>query len=360
MDNPDRPLVLVDSSYFSIKRATALMSWWGRAHPDDPKKMNHHLPWVLNSVYMTKYTELYKRNIDNICKHFGVRHEDILFARDCPRSEIWRCSIYPQYKGTRNSGHIDPATLAEIESKIRLQMETTGMDPSWQTLQGQELSPTTLGMGPVIKHNNDTFLKSNYVRLMRIDSAEADDVVAVIAQRVRQLQPDRRIIIVANDQDYMQLHDPKLEVVELSAKFKNIRKGDLTGEEYLLHKIIGGDSSDNIPSCGVSAISGVRSAKDLALDPDLLATTLEANEGFRKQFELNQRLVDFRKMPQELQDLIWKEFLKVAPEFQGMVASAPATASAASTPIIQPRLPPPRLPSKKKLIVPQIKLRVPE
>jgi len=258
---------------------------------------------------MEKYTKLFKQNIDNICKHFGVRHEDILFARDCPRQEIWRRDFYPTYKGTRSNGEIDSATLVQVQDKIK----EGSMDSSWTSGGGGTngaIASNMLGMGPVIKHNNETFLGNGYVRLLRIDSAEADDIIATIAMRVRQLQPGRKIIIVANDQDYMQLHDDNLQIVELSSKFKNIRKGDLTGEQYLLQKIIGGDASDNIPGCGV------RGGKSLALDPERLAKTLAENKAFEEQFLLNQRLVDFRKMPSELQDRIWDEFLKIAPEFR--------------------------------------------
>ena len=355
MDDPNKPLVLVDSSYFSIKRATALMSWWTRAHPDDPRGMNQELPWVLNPVYMEKYTKLYKQNIDNICKHFGVRHEDILFARDCPRSEIWRCDLFPGYKGTRAGGVVEPDVMSQIQTKITALLQCGELDPSWQGLEGRQIMPHEVGMGPVIKHNNASFLDSGYVRLMRIAGAEADDIVAVVAMQVRKLQPNRRIIIVANDQDYMQLHDDHLEVVELSAKFKNIRKGDLTGEQYLLHKIIGGDTSDNIPSCGI------RGAKALAQNPDALASTLKENESFRKQFELNSKLVDFRQMPAELQDTIWQQFLEIAPEFKHPVAATTLGTTVTTTKIIpkislKPRLTQlPQLPQLPQLLqLPQL------
>jgi 5'-3' exonuclease len=324
MDDPNKPLILVDSSYFSIKRATALVSWWQRAFPDDPKSQNL-LPWVLNSVYLQKYTELYKKNIDNLAKHFGVSPQNILFARDCPRDTIWRKKLFPGYKASRDPDTcIAPGVPDEIVETmtIGLNLDVSAMSPGWASLKDQIISPETLGVGPVIKHNNETFLKSGYVRLMRIDFAEADDICAVIAMRVRKFQPTRRIIIVANDQDYMQLVDPFLTVVEIP-KFNDIKKGDLTSEQALLFKIIGGDSSDDIPSCGYHG------AKQLACDPAKLKETLESNAAFKAQFDLNSKLVDFRNIPSDIQENIWQDFLRVAPEFME-IAMSPIPSSGAT------------------------------
>lgn len=339
MEDEKRPLVLVDSSYFSIKRATALISWWNKAHPDDPK--SNHLPWVLNSVYLEKYTTLFKKNIDNLAKHYGVMPQNILFARDCPIDEIWRRKIYPGYKGSRCSEVIPPPVLTPsltsstsstasasatavtsasdpMNLEIGLTMDVSKMSSGWKGLEGQVIGLETLGYGPVVRHNNETFLRSGYVKWLRVDQAEADDVCAIIAMRVRKLQPNRQIVIVANDRDYLQLIDPKLTVVDIP-NFTAIthKKGELTSGEALLHKIIAGDTSDDIPSCGTS------DAKKYACNPELLKATLAKDEVFRKKFEFNSVLIDFKQIPDDIQEKIWQSFLTIAPGFATMIPPTP-------------------------------------
>lgn len=315
MEDDKKPLVLVDSSYFSIKRATALISWWSKAFPEDPK--TNTLPWVLNQVYMEKYTKLFKQNIDNIAKQFGVKPQDILFARDCSIDEIWRRKLYPGYKGSRCPEVIPPPVLAptlDSEIGLGLFLDVSKMGKSWQTLDKQVIGLDMLGYGPVVKFNNDTFLKSNYVKTMRIEQAEADDVCAIIAMKVRKLQPTRKIVIVANDRDYLQLLDPNLTVVDIP-NFNPIthKKGELTANEALLHKIIAGDTSDDIPSCGTN------DAKKYACNPTLLKQLMDTDPVFKQKFDFNSTLIDFKKIPDELQDKIWNSFLELAPGFKNMV-----------------------------------------
>lgn len=324
MEDDKKPLILVDSSYFSIKRATALISWWGKAMPEDPKTST--LPWALNPVYMKKYLKLFKQNIDNLAKHFNVSPQNILFARDCPIDEIWRRKLYPGYKGSRCPEVIPPSVLSptlDQEIGLGLLLDVSKMNKSWHHLDKQVIGMDMLGFGPVVKHNNDTFLKTNYVKTMRINQAEADDVCAIIAMRVRQLQPNRKIVIVANDRDYLQLIDPNLTVVDIP-NFNAIthKKGELTANEALLHKIIAGDTSDDIPSCGTN------DAKKYACNPVLLQKLLDTDPVFKQKYEFNSVLIDFRKIPDDIQDRIWNSFLDICPGFKTITA---ATSTATST-----------------------------
>lgn len=358
MEDEKRPLILVDSSYFSIKRATALISWWNKAHPDDPKSNN--LPWVLNSIYLEKYTTLFKKNIDNLAKHYGVSPQNILFARDCPIDEIWRRKIYPGYKGSRCPEVIPPPILtpsltsssssaSDSMLEIGLTLDVSKMSPGWKSLEGQIISIGTLGYGPVVRHNNETFLKSGYVKSLRVDHAEADDICAIIAMRVRKLQPNRQIVIVANDRDYLQLIDPRLTVVDIP-NFIAIthKKGDLSSDEALLHKIIAGDTSDDIPSCGTS------DAKKYACNPELLKKTLATDENFRKKFEFNSVLVDFKKIPEDIQEKIWSSFLEIAPGFATMIP--PTSTTSISTSSTTDLTPTPSLKKEIKIIPRPLKI----
>ena len=60
--------------------------------------------------------------------------------------------------------------------------------------------------------------------------------------------PEREILIVTNDYDYLQLLDDKIHIYNL--KNKNLREKSLGSKKLDLGvKIIVGDNSDNIPRC---------------------------------------------------------------------------------------------------------------
>ena len=94
------------------------------------------------------------------------------------------------------------------------------------------------------------FIKRTGALLFHYDDTEADDIIAVLCQYIRSQKPNLDIIIIANDNDYLQLVDPHLKIIDFKNKIISDKVLDINNPKYgLTIKILLGDRSDNIPAC---------------------------------------------------------------------------------------------------------------
>ena len=116
---------------------------------------------------------MYLDKIGKILKKYRVPYQNLLFVRDCPREDIWRYKIFPEYKGSRDAQYIK----------------------------------TGFNGGPVFKYTNETILprlnaEHGFAGIIRINNAEADDTIAVIKTYLRTKYPELSILIVTSDHDW--------------------------------------------------------------------------------------------------------------------------------------------------------------
>jgi 5'-3' exonuclease len=133
-----------------------------------------------------------------------------------------------------------------------------------------------------------------------VENAEADDVIAVLANKLYNQDKSRLIVIISNDNDYLQLVNDKTLIWSLQNKLLN-SKVETTSQEMLMRKILRGDEGDNIPS-----IVGNMSEKDiteLIQNRDKFESWLNTSDK-RKLFENNQKLIDFNFIPNEIREAI--------------------------------------------------------
>lgn len=133
-----------------------------------------------------------------------------------------------------------------------------------------------------------------------MDNAEADDIIAVLANKIYREDKNRLIVIISNDNDYLQLVNDKTLIWSLQNKLLN-SKVEMTSNEMLMRKILKGDEGDNIPS-----IVGNMSEKDineLIQNQEKFESWLNTNDK-RKLFENNQKLIDFNFIPDEIRGSI--------------------------------------------------------
>jgi 5'-3' exonuclease len=139
---------------------------------------------------------------------------------------------------------------------------------------------------------------------------EADDCIALsVKYLLQKYDTSCQIYIITSDKDYLQLSADNVHLYNLS--YKNIAASkSSTGnpETDLQIKIIMGDSSDNIPS--IFPKCGPKTAQKCIDDPVFFLKKMSENpEIYQKQYELNQLLVDFNKIPDYLQSEFY-EFIK--------------------------------------------------
>jgi len=202
-------------------------------------------------------------------KKFKESHgPEIVIA--CDNKNYWRREIYPHYKAGRKkardaSGH-DWNTIFECLNKIR-----------------------------------DELKDNSPYKVISIDTCEADDIIAVLAQKYSATQ---KIMILSSDKDFAQLQKfPNVE--QFSPILKKYIKEPLPAAQ-LKQMIIRGDKGDGIPN--------ILSADDVFVTGGRQKPITEAkiinwmnqdpkefcNDEMLRNYSRNEILIDLTKIPQKL------------------------------------------------------------
>jgi 5'-3' exonuclease len=259
--------LLIDASYYVFFRFFALVNWWkfsGKADQcPDPTE---------SPEFIEKFKEVFVAKVAEIEKKLKIKGAVKIAARDCPRPEIWRCALFPEYKGNRDKhGDFECSDFFGIAFTEKL-FEKAGAH--------------------VISH----------------PALEADDCVAITTQHILANYPEAQVYIIASDMDYLQIAGPQVHIYDL--KFNDIRKSKKsTGDPLkdLFCKIVCGDKSDNIP--GVFKKCGPKTAEALYEDPGELERRLSEGDA-RLNYERNRTLVDFQCIPAPLVESFRTEVLR--------------------------------------------------
>lgn len=140
--------------------------------------------------------------------------------------------------------------------------------------------------------------KTTDLFVMKVDSCEADDVIAVLTKEFKEQQP---IWIISSDKDFLQLQEKNK--VSIYDQHKAAFKPDVDTKLYtLIHTMIG-DKSDNIKA--IRPRLGEKTALKILKDlPDLLKTDPNINAAFK----FNQVLIDFNYIPEDIQTRIRESY----------------------------------------------------
>jgi 5'-3' exonuclease len=243
-----RNVCVVDLSYLTYTRYFAVRGWYFKAHPD--KVIPPDYNWTQDSVFMEKFHNLFTKKLLQICKNKNVPVENIVFAIDCRHVDNWRTSTQTTYKETRKDSH------------TKNNFRNFDIFPYIRKTVIRNMQETSSNL--VMKHRN----------------LEADDLVAIFIEyllansaRCKRAETDTNgftghIYILANDKDYIQICNDRVHLLDLSnkdvgnailtnggssaARHTAITQQQLSGQDYLIMKILCGDVSDNIPPCYVN------------------------------------------------------------------------------------------------------------
>ena len=281
MNNQKKPYLLVDSSYVSFHRFFSTLIWYNNVYPEE--EIDDDYDWLENKTFMKHFDETYMKNLIRYKNMYNIPFENVIVVRDCPRETIWRMNLYPEYKANRKN------TCNYKNKKYNI--------------------------GNIFKHiYNDLYpqLEKQYgFKILKVDNAEADDIIAVLANHIRELDKSRLIVIISNDNDYLQLVNEKTLIWSLQNKLLNT-KVETTAEEILLRKILKGDDSDNIPSL-VGNMSD-RELTEMIKDGNKLREWLTINPEKNDMYLNNRRLIDFQYIPDDIRRNILNECKDIFPE----------------------------------------------
>jgi 5'-3' exonuclease len=268
---PNRPFLLIDSSYVSFHRFFSTQIWYSKQFPDENYDENYD--WSTNKIFIERYDKYYLSSIEKIRQRYNIPFENIIIVRDCPRETIWRLDNYEEYKSNRKN-------TCKFQNK-------------------------KYNIGNIFKHIYQELYPKLYeehgIKFIKVDRAEADDVIAVITKKIHELDSTHLIVIVTNDNDYLQLVNNHVLIWSLQNKLLNMKIKD-TPEKELLLKIICGDVSDNISSCFDGET--ILNYNELIEDKIKLNEILETNKKFKEKFIKNRNLIDFDMIPNELKNNI--------------------------------------------------------
>ena len=274
----DQVFILIDTSYWIFYRYFAIMQWWN--HAKSEINLNNN-PYE-NEEFLEKFIKTFVESLEGFKKKQKLHKQrskpatpcTIIAARDCPRKEIWRNSLYNSYKETRDK------------------------DDSFMG-------------GPFFKHvyqeNNKLLFQAGVNNVFRFPNLEGDDIIAITKKIIRQKYPEAQIYIIANDHDYLQLLDDHTEIINFQNKnLRESKKVFPEADKNLFYKIVLGDKSDNIMP--IFKKCGPKTCEKYYENQKLFLEALTKEEGAREKYLLNKKLVDFNEIPGELVNEFLEEY----------------------------------------------------
>lgn len=159
-------------------------------------------------------------------------------------------------------------------------------------------------------------------RVVDVEGAEADDVIATLAKWSQTndlnengiIEEPKKFLVMSGDHDFIQLQMYK-NVSQYSPIHKKFVKAEIPPAKYVMEHIFKGDKGDGIPnilSADDSLVNGVRQKPirqtkmdEWYADP----TTMPQTDDFKANFQRNKVLVDFREIPKDVEDSIINNFV---------------------------------------------------
>lgn len=202
---------------------------------------------------------------------FHQEYGELVIA--CDNTNVWRKKIFPNYKANRKknqeSSEINWKSIFECMNKIRSELK--------------EFFP---------------------YRVVHVDTAEADDVIATLVKNDRQ-----PILILSGDKDFIQLH-----------RYGNVKQYDPVRKKWIGHEnpiaylhehVLKGDSGDGVPnvlSADDCFVTGTRQKPLTQKKIDSIRSEADMSPELLRNYKRNQQLIDLSFVPQDLQDTIMESY----------------------------------------------------
>ncbi len=215
-----------------------------------------------------------------------VDKSKFIFCMDCPRKNIWRREIYPEYKLSRDL---------------------------------KDRSKDKFNMSRMFEYAYNIILpeicEEFEARQIMCGCAEGDDVIAVLTKHFLETTNDN-VIIVSCDKDMVQLYNDRVSIItiegekripklELEKALKTKISQDITAGDFLLFKILIGDTADGIPN--IKNGIGPKKAWQLIEDRNKLKQLLKEDITIVDSFKRNKQLISMNEIPETVHELILEQ-----------------------------------------------------
>ena len=212
---------------------------------------------------------------------------EVVICVDGP--DPWRRDIFEQYKAKRREGRNND-------------------DKDWESVFG-------------LIHTIKEELRDNFpYKVIQLDNVEADDIIATIIKRTTKKWFNEKYLIISGDKDFQQLQ--KYPNVKQYAPIQKKFIETDSPQEYIYEHILRGDSSDGIPNFLSPDDTFINGIKQKPIQKKKLTGWIHSlmnngepkdfcNEYHMRNFQRNQRLIDFDYIPDNLEDDIYKQYESV-------------------------------------------------
>ena len=212
---------------------------------------------------------------------------EVVICVDGP--DPWRRDIFEQYKAKRREGRDND-------------------DKDWESVFG-------------LIHTIKEEIRDNFpYKVVQLDKVEADDIIATIVKRTHKKWFNEKYLIISGDKDFQQLQKYP-NVYQYSPIQKKFIETD-SPQEYIYEHILRGDTSDGIPNFLSPDDTFVNKIKQKPVAKKKLAGWIDSlmrgndpqdfcNEYHYRNYQRNQRLIDFDYIPDDIETDIYKEYEKV-------------------------------------------------
>lgn len=251
------PVILIDTSYFIFYRYFSSIKWYQFQNKEIDYDDIHN-----DEAFMKALEKHTLADIKKLCKTWKTKFSNIIFCCDCYREDIWRNHLTTGYKAARV---VNAKFNQYIFQKFYEYLETNKTD--WG------------------------------ISILAVDKLEADDVAYLSKRTLQSKYWEQPIVIITNDNDYLQTLDNQTHIYNMTGKGNDISKRSCGNPLIDLNiKIIQGDKSDNIKPIHTGMTTKLATA--LASDPVALEEYL-LEKNCRAAYENNRKLIDFTMIPEE-------------------------------------------------------------
>lgn len=221
-------------------------------------------------------------------KKYGSKYGEVVIC--CDGRKYWRRDIFPNYKAARKKSR-DKSDL------------------NWKLI-----FDTLSQIREEIKENFP-------YKVLHFENMEADDIIASMVFKTQDLGQHEDVLIISSDKDFRQLQqfDNVTQWSPMQKKMVISKRNEIPQQR--IEHIVRGDSGDGIPNIlsddDVFITEGKRqkplSKKRLA---EFFDKGFDAclNEDERRNWERNQNLVDFDRIPEEIVDTVKTAYTTETPK----------------------------------------------
>jgi hypothetical protein len=228
-------------------------------------------------------------------KKYGKEYGELVIC--CDGRKYWRKEFFEQYKGMRKSNR-DKSDL------------------DWKLIFD------------TLSEMREDIAKHFPWRVIHVDRAEADDIIAVMSKWLQDnqlvqeglVEETQKVLILSSDKDFkqLQLYPTIKQWSPMQKKYITASKQEI--RDFMIEHIVKGDTGDGVPNIlskddvfMVGERQKPMSAKRLA---EFIDKGFDAckNDDERRNWHRNATLVDFKFIPEDVQKSIVDAYLSNAPQ----------------------------------------------